>query len=168
MCRRRVKICKKVTCRIRSSRYRLYVPMVGLFRKPGRGRNACAVIIPKELTILRVGNTRSLISIGARRKSHTSSQLRGEDSNPGMHKKACVSHENLVRDRVYRESMGSIMGTYLVQYPICVGAVLLDHRQFPRFSGRVDSMEGWVERDRIKASTHFFRRDDSMRLHVTH
>ena len=86
MCRRRVKICKKVTCRIRSSRYRLYVPMVGLFRKPGRGRNACAVIIPKELTILRVGNTRSLISIGARRKSHTSSQLRGEDSNPGMHK----------------------------------------------------------------------------------
>ena len=88
MCRRRVKICRK-RCAESDSRYPVYVPMVGLFRKPGRDRSAC------------VGH-------------HTSSQLRGEDSNPGTRKKACVSHENFVRDRVYREGMGSIMGTYLV------------------------------------------------------
>ena len=57
---------------------------------------------------------RDNIHEGHFRMSRTSSQLRGEDSNPGMRKKACVSHRNLVRDRVYREGMGSIMGTYLV------------------------------------------------------
>ena len=85
--------------------------------------------------------------------SHRSSRLRGEDSNPGMRQKACVSHENLVRDMVYREGMGSIMRTYLVEYPICVGAVLLDHGQFPGFSGRVDSVKNWVEHDRIRPAT---------------
>src|SRR5882757_5322726 len=57
---------------------------------------------------------RDNIHEGHFRMSRTSSQLRGEDSNPGTRKKAGVSHENFVRDRIYREGMGSIMGTYLV------------------------------------------------------
>ena len=61
------------------------------------------------------------------RVANTSSRYGGEDGDPGGSEEACVGYEDLMGNRVYSESMGSIVGTYLVQYPIDVGTVLLDH-----------------------------------------
>src|SRR3979411_2010143 len=53
-------------------------------------------------------------------------QHRGrEDTDPGVCKKTRIAYEHSVRHRVQHESMGSIVCTYLVQYPIRVGTVLL-------------------------------------------
>jgi hypothetical protein len=59
---------------------------------------------------------------------HVVHHRRREDTDPGMCKKACVRHEHLVRARIQREGVGSIMCMYLVQHPICIGTVLLNHR----------------------------------------
>ena len=58
---------------------------------------------------------------------HTSSQYWGEDGDPGGSEEACIGYEDLMRNWVYSESMGSIMGTYLVKHSIAVGTVLLDY-----------------------------------------
>ena len=60
--------------------------------------------------------------------SHVTHRRRREDTDPGVYKKACVGHEHPVRHRIQPEGMGSVVCAYLVQYPICVGIVLLNYR----------------------------------------
>jgi hypothetical protein len=52
---------------------------------------------------------------------------RREDADPGVCKKARIAYEHSVRDRIQHEGMGSVVCTYLVQNPICVGTVLLNY-----------------------------------------
>jgi hypothetical protein len=46
--------------------------------------------------------------------SHAVLHRRSKYSNPGVRKKTCVSHEDFVCGRVYREGVGSVMGVYFV------------------------------------------------------
>src|SRR5882724_11096243 len=90
----------------------------------------------------------------------------GEDGDSGVSKKTCVCHENLMRDRVDRQGMGAVVGVYLIQDPISIRTILLNHRHRPGFSGSVNSMEIAVERDRVRSATDFERSDDLMLFQI--
>ena len=83
-----------------------------------------------------------------------------------MRDKACVCHENPVRDRVYCQGMSAVVSVHPIQYSIIVRTVLLDHRHFSCLSGRVNSMKSSVEYDRVRPAADPQRRNDPMALQV--
>src|ERR1700746_267428 len=88
----------------------------------------------------------------------------GENSNSGMRDKAGICHENLVRHRVYRQGMSTVVSADLIQGSIIVRSVLLDHRQLSGFPGDVNSMKSSVECDRVRPATNLQRCNYSMAL----
>jgi hypothetical protein len=83
-----------------------------------------------------------------------------------MRDKACVCHENSVRDRVYCQGMSAIVSVHPIQYSIIVRTVLLDHRHFSDSSGRVNSMITLIECDRVRPTADPQRCNDPMRVQV--
>jgi hypothetical protein len=71
-----------------------------------------------------------------------------------------------MRDRVDRQGMGAVVGVYLIQDPISIKTILLNHCHRPGFSGSVNSMEIAVERDRVRSATDFERSDDLMPFQI--
>src|SRR5579864_73618 len=90
----------------------------------------------------------------------------GENSNSGMRDKAGICYENLVRHRVYRQGMSTVVSADLIQGSIIVRSVLLDHRQLSGFPGDVNSMKSSVECDRVRPAADPERRNDPMALQV--